>query len=172
VLLPPSLPVPPGLVSCRAVAAYDAEAREVLTALKNRGERARVTALATDLAALVPAVAGLIVTWAPTGTGRRRARGFDQAELLARALARRRGLPVASLLRRLPGPAQAGRSSDERRVNPRFAARRRVDRPVLIVDDIATTGATLSAAASALRSVGVPEVHGLVVARAPRPGEQ
>lgn len=166
---PPSLPAPHGLVTCRAVLAYDASAREVLTGLKNRGERGRITGLADQLAGLVPAVEGLIVTWAPTGGRRRRSRGYDQAELLARAVARRRGLPAASLLQRLPGPPQAGRTLLERRANPRFTARRICHRPVLVLDDVATTGATLSAAAAALRAVGVPEVHGLVVARAPHP---
>ena len=149
--------------------AYDDTARGVVTALKNRGERARVTALADALASLVPAIDGLAITWAPTGGGRRRARGYDQAELLARAVARRSGLRAVSLLRRLPGPAQAGRARDERQVNPRFTARRRCGSPVLVIDDVATTGATLSAAAAALRAAGAPEVHGLVVARAPRP---
>jgi predicted amidophosphoribosyltransferase len=158
------------LVTCRAVVGYDEEAREALIGLKNRGERVRVTALAVELAELVPEVADLVVTWAPTGAGRRRSRGFDQAELLARAVARRRRLPARSLLRRLPGPAQSGRSIAERHLNPRFAARRPCVRPVLVVDDVATTGATLRAAAAALRAAGAPEVHGLVVARAPGPG--
>ena len=160
------LPVPAGLITCQAVMAYDASARGALLALKNRGQRARVTGLAHDMALLVPAVEGLVVTWAPTGPGRRRDRGYDQAELLARAVARRRGLPVLSLLRRRPGPAQAGRSLAQRQANPRFAARRSCRRPVLVIDDVATSGATLSAAARALREAGVPEVHGLVVARA------
>lgn len=164
---PPLLPVPPGLVTCRAIIAYDAEAREVLTGLKNRGERVRITGLADQLAELVPTVAGLIITWAPTGARRRRSRGYDQAELLARAVARRSRLPIASLLRRLPGPAQAGRGLDERWAHPGFTARRICHQPVLVVDDVATTGATLSAAAAALRAAGVPDVHGLVVARAP-----
>jgi predicted amidophosphoribosyltransferase len=149
--------------------AYDATARGTITALKNRGERARITALADLLADRVPPIDGLVVTWAPTGAGRRRSRGYDQAELLARAVARRRGLRVAPLLRRLPGPAQAGRSAGDRRANPRFAARRACAHPVLLIDDVATTGATLSAAAAALRTAGAPEVHGLVVARAPAP---
>lgn len=169
---PPLLPVPSGLITCRAVVAYDSEARDALTGLKNRDERARVGKLAEAMVALIPAVDGLLVTWAPTGGGRQRRRGYDQAELLARAVARRSGLPVAGLLRRLPGPAQAGRTRLERHLNPRFAARRQYTRPVLVIDDVATTGATLSAAAAALHAAGVTMVHGLVVARAPRPGAQ
>ena len=145
---------------------YDVDVRLAVTSLKNRGQRALVSVLADGLAALVPDVGGLLVTWAPTGAGRRRDRGFDQAELLARAVARRRGLPVSRLLRRLPGPAQAGRSAVDRWGNPTFAARRHRG-PVLLIDDVSTTGATLSAAAAALRRAGAIEVHGLVVARAP-----
>jgi predicted amidophosphoribosyltransferase len=158
--------VPTGLVTCQALTAYDSVARSALLGLKNHDQRARVTGLANDLAALVPAVEGLIVTWAPTGRDRRQLRGFDQAELLARAVARRRGLPVAALLRRRPGPAQAGRNLAERQAHPGFEARRSCDRPVLVIDDVAASGATLRAAARTLREAGVPEVHGLVVARA------
>ena len=165
----PLLPVPSGLTTCRAVIAYDARARRALVGLKNRDERARVGEWADQMAALVPAVDDLVVTWAPTSDRRRRHRGFDQAELLARAVARRRRLPVARLLRRLPGAAQAGRCARERAANPAFAARRACRAPVLVIDDVATTGATLRAAAAALRRAGAPEVHGLVVARAPRP---
>ena len=166
---PPVVPVPPGLVTCRALIAYDDAARRELVGLKNRDERGRVSGWADALAALVPSVDGLVVTWAPTGAARRRRRGFDQAELLARAVARRRRLPIASLLRRLPGAAQAGRSAHDRQANPAFAARRPCLHPVLVIDDVATTGATLSAAARALIGAGSPAVHGLVVARAARP---
>ena len=166
----PVLAVPAGLVTCRAVVAYDAAARQALVGLKNRGERARVGPWADALAALVPSIPRLVVTWAPTTDRRRRHRGFDHAELLARAVARRRQLPVARLLRRLPGAAQDGRTAAERATNPAFASRRPCAHPVLVIDDVATTGATLSAAARALLAAGVPSVHGLVVARAPRPG--
>jgi len=169
---PPLLPVPVGLVTLRAVVAYDPVARRELVGLKNRDERARVTRWADELAGLVPPIEGLVVTWAPTGARRRRHRGFDQAELLARAVGRRRGLPVRGLLRRLPGAAQAGRTASERRAGPVFVARGACRAPVLLIDDVATTGATLSAAATALRAAGAPAVHGLVVARAPRPGAQ
>lgn len=159
-----------GLSTCRAAISYDAEVGEALVALKNRGERARITRLAEVLAALVPAVEGLVVTWAPTTDARRQARGFDHAELLARAVARRRRLPATRLLKRLPGPPQSGRSAAQRESNPRFVLRRRCAGPVLLIDDVTTTGATLRAAAAALRLGGAPEVHALVVARAPRPG--
>jgi predicted amidophosphoribosyltransferase len=137
--------------------------------LKNRDERARVSDFAASLARLVPSVPGLVVTWAPTSPARRRRRGFDQAELLARAVARRAGVPVVRLLTRPPGAPQAGLGAGERRANPSFRAPRRWPGPVLLVDDVATTGATLSAAATALRAAGATEVHGLVVARAPAP---
>jgi predicted amidophosphoribosyltransferase len=160
------LAVPYGLDSCRALLAYDDAARAALIALKNRQRRDLVGPLADALVDAVPVPApGTVVTWAPTGPARRRARGFDQAELLAVAVARRWGWSAAPMLRRLPGPAQAGRSAAERRTHPGFAALRPVGTPVVVVDDVATTGATLTAAARALRQVGAPEVHGLVVAR-------
>lgn len=167
---PPLLPIPSGLDSCRAVAAYDPTTRAAIVRLKNGDRRILVSPLAEVLAGLAPADPALVVTWAPTGGRRRRRRGFDHAELLARAVARRRGLRVSALLRRLPGPAQVGRSAAERRQGPQFVARRACRSPVLLIDDVATTGATLSAAAQALRAAGAPEVHGLVVARAARSG--
>ena len=162
---PPSLLTPRGLDSCRALVAYDDDARALLTALKNGGHRALVSSLADGLRALVPPQA-LVVTWAPTGAPRRRQRGYDQAELLARAVARRAGLRCVPLLRRLPGPPQAGRPAGERRTNPAFRSVGSSPPGVLLVDDVATTGSTLSAAARVLRAAGAQTVHGLVVARA------
>jgi predicted amidophosphoribosyltransferase len=162
--------VPLALDSCRALAAYDDVARQLLTGLKNGQQRWLVPRLAEPLAALVPDEPDLLVTWAPTGPDRRRRRGFDQAELLARAVARRAGLRTASLLRRLPGPPQSGRSREERRAPAGFVARPVHGRGVLVIDDISTTGATLTAAARALRAAGAGAVHGLVVARAGGPG--
>ena len=158
--------VPPGLDSCRALLDYDRTISARVVGLKNRDERALVTPFADGLAALVPDEPDLVVTWAPTSARRRRQRGFDQAELLARAVARRRGLALRALLTRRSGAAQSGKVAGDRWRHPGFASRGGSPASVLLIDDVATTGATLSAAASALRHAGAQVVHGLVVARA------
>lgn len=161
----PSLPLPLHIDACTALFEYSS-ARPLVTALKNGGRRDLLPWLADRLRARATPPDGATVTWAPTGAARRRARGYDQAELLARALARRWGLPCAGLLVRGRGPAQAGLSGPARRANPSFAAPRRCPDVVVLVDDVATTGATLTAAARVLRGAGGHAVHGVVVARA------
>jgi len=161
--------VPPRAVDgWMALLVYDPGARAVITSLKNGQRRDLVAWLADQMADRRPAPTGAVVTWAPTGARRRGRRGFDQAELLARALARRWGLPCRSTLRRAPGPPQAGRRGAQRRENPAFRLRGRAPRAVLVVDDVATTGATLTAAARALRGGGAVEVRAVVVAHAAR----
>lgn len=163
----PTLSPPLGLDSCAAVLHYGA-ARGLVTALKNGGRRDLVSWLAAEMADRVALDPATIVTWAPTGAGRARTRGFDQAELLAGAVARRCGLPCRRLLRRAPGPPQAGRSAAERRTAPVFRALPRAPSDVLVVDDVLTTGATLTAAARALRAAGATRVSAVVAARSNR----
>lgn len=166
----PSLAVPRGLDACWALLAYE-PARPLVVALKNRNRRDLVTWLADRLAGLGRPDPASVITWAPTGSPRRRARGYDHAELLARALARRWHAPCVPLLTRAPGPAQAGRAAAERRVNPAFAVhvRRAMPPTVVVVDDVVTTGATLTAAATALHRAGVESVTAAVAARASSP---
>ena len=166
----PAPPVPPvaGLDGCAALLAHRGPGRDVVTALKYRNARAAADWLAVGIADLVsPGVADL-VTWAPTTELRRRGRGFDHAEVLARRVARELGLPCASTLARLPGPPQTGRNLVERRDGPRFLARRTVaGRSVLVVDDVVTTGATLGHAGVSLRAAGAVRVLGVAASHPP-----
>jgi len=163
----PELPLPAGVEGCRALLSYEGVGRELVARLKYRNARASVGPLAGAMARLVDRAEVDVVTWAPTTAARRRERGFDQARLLARAVARRLGRPCRSLLTRWPGPAQTGRTLEARRAGPAFAARGRVPPRVLIVDDVVTSGATVSAAATALRRGGAEVVVVLAAARTP-----
>ena len=104
----------------------------------------------------------------PLHPSRRRKRGFNQAELLARGLARPLGAPVSCALRAVRRTRdQVDLSAAERRANVAgaFSAEGRLRGRVLLVDDVFTTGATMSACADALLRAGVAEVHAVSLCR-------
>ncbi len=115
-----------------------------------------------------------LVVPVPLHWRRRLARGYNQAERIARPLAAALGRPLAgALVRRRATPPQSALGRRERLANPRRAFRGRgagrgvAGRVVLLVDDVATTGATLDAAALALKRCGAAEVIALVAGRTP-----
>lgn len=172
----PGPPTLSGLDWWVAVFAYEGAVREALARAKYRNARAALPALAgllIDRLRAEGAPGGISaldgVTWPPTTPQRRRRRGFDQAEYLARAVADGLGLPARPLLSRGPGPPQTGRSRRERAEGPVFVPRRVTGRVLLLVDDVGTTGATLVSAAGALRRAGAMTVGAATVARTPHP---
>jgi ComF family protein len=155
-----------------APVAYEGVARELVAALKFRHARPLARVMAAHLAAGIPRGMRTLATIVPVPAhpANARRRGYDQAGLLARALARRTGSPLAQPLRR-SGSAlgQLGASRAERLQGGRVAVRaRRGPRRVLLVDDVHTTGATLDACARALREAGTEEVAAVTWARALR----
>jgi len=168
-------PAPPmaavdGLDRCRALLRYEGPARDLLLGLKYRNSRSTVAWLAAGMSGLAasPGSSFATVTWAPTTAARRRRRGFDQAEVLARAVGRRLGVPVRRLLVRLPGPAQTGSSRLDRAAGPVFVVRGPVaGKRLLLVDDVVTTGATLAAAGASLTRAGAAGVEAVVAGCTP-----
>ena len=152
-----------------AAVAYEGVARDALHALKFRAARPLADVMAAQIAARAPerVLRGAIVA-VPAHPGRRRSRGFDPAQLLAGALQRRTGLPLVAPLARGRAPTrQLGASREVRRMAGRLDIRARGPVPefVVLVDDVHTTGATLSACAETLRRSGCRRVAAVTWAR-------
>lgn len=165
---------PPAYDRLAAFGPYEGALRRAIQLLKYDGIQPLGAALGERAASAADFVERIdAVVPAPLHPSRRRPRGFNQAELIARAAAARLGLPVETkwLERTKATPPQAGLSRSERRANLRGAFRVRrpealVGKRVLLVDDVATTGATFEACAKALKRAGARYVAALAVARA------
>lgn len=114
-----------------------------------------------------------LITWAPLHPKRRRERGYDQAELLARRVGELAALPVGGALEKVRATAvqsQAG-EDEARAANVKGAYRalpglNLTGKRIVLIDDVATSGATLAECAAALRQAGAESVVGLTFARA------
>ena len=142
--------------------------------LKYERRRAVATALGELLASRFPFGDDVLLIPVPLHRRRLRARGFNQALLLARALARRRGLPIAAraLARTRATHAQPGLPAAARRHNldGAFALRsgaRVAGQRVVVIDDVLTTGATADACARVLLAAGAARVDVYTAGRAP-----
>jgi ComF family protein len=166
----------PGFDYARAAAPYDGVLRDAVHAFKFAGRRALAAPLGDLLVELgttgLPAgMPGLLVP-VPLHPRRERERGFNQATLLARRLGRAWGCPVRGdlLARTVATPSQTALAAAARQANVRSAFRLRRPAPVAgrhvaLVDDVLTTGATLSECARCLREAGAVMVGALTVAR-------
>jgi ComF family protein len=155
----------------RGALVYDARARPLVSAWKERGRRDLARPLAEIVAEVIACPDVDVVTFVPGDRERGRQRGHVPAARLADALGGLWNLPVSRLLARAGGSSrQAGLPRAERRRNVRgaFRARTTVSGRVALVDDVYTTGATVSACASALRKAGASRVDVVCLARAVR----
>jgi ComF family protein len=143
-------------------------------ALKYRGGRAMGRALAlllrAELTAVRPEIDALVAV--PLHRTRLHERGYNQAQEIARVLARALEVPALEygIERRVATPAQAGQGAKERRSSVAHAFRIRralAGRRIAIVDDVVTTGATVNALAAELKAAGAARCVVLAVARTP-----
>jgi len=163
----------PAFATLRAPFRYEGEVHRLVHAFKYGGQSALAASLAAPMAALQrqrPPVD--LIAPVPLSGRRRRQRGFNQAALLARQIGTALDLAVdESLERRRSSPPQAQSAGvDERRRNVAGAFRVRdaaavAGRRVLLIDDVATTGATLDECARVLLAAGAEAVTALTFAR-------
>jgi predicted amidophosphoribosyltransferase len=156
-----------GVDSAWAASAYEGTARRLVTSLKFCGRLALAGVAARAIVAAVggDGLRGALVPVAPDPL-RHRLRGFDPAEAIARALAREARLPLRACLKRSHGRRQVGRSRSARLAGPAVGAAIEPPPEAILVDDVITTGATVSACARALREAGSQTVLAVAFARA------
>jgi competence protein ComFC len=164
---------PPHFTQARSWAVFDGPIRQALHRLKYRRDLSLGETLSRPLIAMLEQAGWQvdIVVPVPLGVARLRERGYNQATLLARPLALGCGYAFRpqALSRVRETRSQVGLSIVQRRENVSGAFQARTGwvsgRNVLMVDDVATSSATLDACASALLSAGAAQVFGLTLAR-------
>ncbi len=160
------------LTLAMAAFAYAGPMRRALAALKYTGASRLAPILAKEsaprLATLLTMTGRATLVPVPLHRERLRSRGYNQAELLARTLAKTANLPMRLALERVrPTTKQhrLNRSARLHNLRGAFAAVGSVPEAVILVDDIITTTATLEACAAVLREAGAQHVYGYAIAR-------
>jgi len=163
----------PSLTRLRSAVAYEGPIEKAVHRFKYEGWRRLAAPLAELLAErlVVEGLAARCAVAVPLHPARLRQRGFNQAELLAAELRERLAVfePVGKLVRTRPTPPQVGHDRLRRFENVvnafEWHGPALCGEAMLVIDDVATTGATLNACASALRAAGSGPVTGVSVAR-------
>ena len=159
-----------GFESARAPLRYTGVGKEIIHSLKYQGYTRVVEKLATPLMLSVLDNQGRFdaVVPVPLHRSRLRRRGFNQAELLARSLANEIKSPVSDtiqVVRKTRDQVELSAAERRENVSGAFRAGGRVRGTILLIDDVFTTGATMSSCAETLLRAGAQEVHGLSLCR-------
>ena len=169
-----------GTMVMRAAWIYGEEARELVHVLKYGGVAAAAQVMADGMADVARGLRlppETVITWPTMPADRALERGIDHGALLAEALGERLSLPVKRLLLRsgrIAKETQAGRSGAERRTRLKgaFDCTEKLDGPVLLVDDVMTTGSTAAACAECLMAAGATRVTVLTATQTPKHSEK
>ncbi len=160
-------------VLCIAPLRYEDEVRQSLLRYKFHGVTAYGAAYAEFLAKCIDEseISCDIITWVPLSRRRLRKRGYDQARILAEETAKILGLPCEQLLKKKINtrPQSGIGSAEARRKNAQgvyvcSVPEKAKDRRILVIDDIVTTGSTLSECASELQKAGCAAVYAAAAA--------
>lgn len=164
---------PSALVSANAAVMYRDVVKDLVWKLKFGRAQSAAKVMAAIMAERYSHMIAddVLIVPVPTATKRVRSRGYDQAVLIAKALAGQTGHRYASLLIRVGAQEQIGAGKVQRKEQLQgvFMVRQDSlvhDARILLIDDVMTTGATLETAAAVLRQAGAKVVGSLVFARA------
>jgi len=153
-------------LGCRALFVYDQVSSRLVLTLKYQRAIWLFSWLASQLVAVMPTSQIDCLTWIPAAQANRRKRGYDQAELLAKAVARQTGIAAKALLQRQSDLPQGRRDRQGRLLGPALLPRQPSQNPggVVLVDDVITTGTSLRCAAEVLQRQGITQIGAIAVA--------
>lgn len=149
---------------------YEGPVKDLVRRLKYQRTISAADVLAKLLAGLIDKDRFDLITWVPASTQRQRQRGYNQAELIAKSLARRLELPYSVSLSRLGHERQVGTTRQIRfrqLQNKMYAVAkyRWQGKRVLVIDDVVTTGASINEAGRALKEAGAKSIWSAAVAK-------
>ncbi len=164
-------PFDAGEDNIRSVYRYDGVAKQLVLLLKEDGLADAATVLAEGMAEALRTMAlpsDTVLTWVTMPETRRRKRWIDHGRRLCEEVALRTGLPARQLLSRrgnLHTQRGLNRAARLRNLSGSILCKERVTTPVVVIDDVLTTGATVSACADALRAAGVPSMYAVTATK-------
>lgn len=155
----------------RSIYRYEGIVRQLVHQLKLDCQKDAAEVLAADMADLLSSMAlpaDTVLTWVTMPDMRRKKRGIDHGRTLCEAVSRRTGFPARQLLVRVGNVhTQRGLNREKRLKNVarNIRCEEKISVPVVLIDDVLTTGATVSVCSEALRNAGAPRVLALTASK-------